>query len=152
MSNLVDLQASARLTIVQDIVALVVQAIGGATASRAVKTDGDPEKVRILNKSIYRSFLTMAYVQGGHIMLAGIVFQMGKLTTVGSYIRIAQTTSSAAITIYVTLASEFILRFLSNNPISKPETKEEYQVQPLDKQTKLMLLGLAFTSITIFIR
>lgn len=69
----------------QDIVALVVQAIGGATASRAVKTDGDPEKVRILNKSIYRSFLTMAYVQGGHIMLAGIVFQMGKLTIVGSY-------------------------------------------------------------------
>ncbi len=41
-----------------DIISLVVQAIGGGSAATAVSTDGDPEK-------------------GGHIMLGGIVFQMG---------------------------------------------------------------------------
>ena len=51
------------------------------------------------------------YGQGGHIMLAGIVFQMG--TSRYHRVQIVLLTQSpAAITIYVTLASEFILRFV----------------------------------------
>ena len=41
-----------------DAIALIVQAVGGAIASKAVRKSEDPEK-------------------GGHIMLGGIVFQMG---------------------------------------------------------------------------
>lgn len=45
-----------------DIIALVIQAVGGAQASIAVQSDnGDPEK-------------------GGHIMLGGIIFQMFSIT------------------------------------------------------------------------
>lgn len=45
----------------QDIIALVVQAVGGASASAAVKSGRNPAK-------------------GGNIMLGGIVFQLGRFS------------------------------------------------------------------------
>ncbi|KIP03965.1 hypothetical protein PHLGIDRAFT_20109 [Phlebiopsis gigantea 11061_1 CR5-6] len=100
-----------------DLIALVIQAVGGASASTAVNKNEDPNK-------------------GGHIMLAGIVFQM------------------AAITVYVALASEFILRYAYNRPVRKVKM-ESYDASddaPLDKKLKLMLLSLALSSLLIFIR
>jgi hypothetical protein len=50
--------------IIVDVAALIVQAVGGATASRAAQSShGDPNK-------------------GGHIMLIGIVIQMGELFSI----------------------------------------------------------------------
>ena len=48
-----------------DAVALIVQAVGGAIASKAVRKSENPEV-------------------GGHIMLGGIVFQMGKFGSLHS--------------------------------------------------------------------
>lgn len=69
-------------------------------------------------------------------MLAGIVFQM------------------AAITVYVALASEFILRYAYNRPVRKVKTEshDASDDAPLDKKLKLMLLSLALSSLLIFIR
>lgn len=46
----------------QDVIALVVQAVGGASASFAAENNKDASK-------------------GGHIMLGGIVFQLGETMT-----------------------------------------------------------------------
>lgn len=59
---------------------------------------------------------------------------------------------TVAITIYVALASEFVLRYLYSLPIRTVPKAEAYDEQPLDKKTKLMLIGLTFSSVTIFIR
>lgn len=97
-----------------DVVALVVQAIGGGQASKALQTGvGDPEV-------------------GGHIMLAGIVIQL------------------VAITIYVSLAIEFLYRYYTKKPLRKPaDTDVE---GPLDTKIKLMIFGLCLSTSCIFIR
>jgi len=100
-----------------DIVALVVQAVGGASASIAVEND-------------------KSAVKGGNIMLGGIAFQLG------------------AITIYSLLAAEFVLRYLYDRPIrsSRRTAAEAGQVHYFDRRTTLMLTGMAFSSVLIFIR
>ncbi|KZT00332.1 RTA1-domain-containing protein [Laetiporus sulphureus 93-53] len=96
-----------------DVVALVVQAVGGATAAGAVNQNKNPNI-------------------GGHIMLAGIVFQM------------------FSITVYMTLATEFVLRFLWDRPLRRAEsTLSGYS---LDRNTKLMLAGMTLSSVCIYIR
>ncbi|KAI0093552.1 RTA1-domain-containing protein [Irpex rosettiformis] len=97
-----------------DIIALVIQAVGGASASSAADNGKDPDV-------------------GGHIMLGGIVFQM------------------AAITVYVALAAEFVLRFSYDWPVRKVES-ETNPKRFVDQKTKLMLLGLGLSSLFIFIR
>ncbi|KAI0076079.1 RTA1-domain-containing protein, partial [Panus rudis PR-1116 ss-1] len=96
-----------------DIVALVVQAVGGAKASIAVQNGQDPNP-------------------GGHIMLGGIAFQLG------------------SITIYMLLAGEFVLRYLYNRPLRNKAAAPAHTV--IDRKIGQMLFGLAFSSITIFIR
>ncbi|THH01813.1 hypothetical protein EW026_g958 [Hermanssonia centrifuga] len=99
-----------------DVIALIVQAIGGAAASKAVHQNQNPAR-------------------GGNIMLAGIAFQL------------------SAITIYVMLAAEFVMRYLWNRPLRSVHGEKEITgAQILDKKTKLMLLSLSFSSLTIFIR
>ncbi|KIP03964.1 hypothetical protein PHLGIDRAFT_214753 [Phlebiopsis gigantea 11061_1 CR5-6] len=101
-----------------DVIALIIQAVGGGNASAAVHQGRSP-------------------APGGHIMLAGIVFQM------------------AAITIYMALATEFILRFLNDRPIRRGSVSLSEKAASgrfLDRKMKLMLLGLFFSSLTIFIR
>ncbi|KDQ58307.1 hypothetical protein JAAARDRAFT_128618 [Jaapia argillacea MUCL 33604] len=102
---------------------LIVQAIGGASASQAAHQ--------------YRNADA-----GGHIMLGGIVFQM------------------AAITVYVACAIEFFWRFYHNEPVCKVSPTQVQsssldrfsRAMAIDKNTRLMILGLALSTITIFIR
>ncbi|GBE84524.1 Sphingoid long-chain base transporter RSB1 [Sparassis crispa] len=95
-----------------DVVALIAQAAGGATAAMAVEDNSNP-------------------ADGGHVMLGGIVFQM------------------AAITLYMILATEFILRFHYKKPLRKDDSAGEHS---FDSKTKFMLLGLAITNVFIYIR
>ncbi|THH14780.1 hypothetical protein EW146_g5597 [Bondarzewia mesenterica] len=96
-----------------DLIALVVQAVGGALAAEAVQTKGGNPK------------------NGGHIMLGGIVFQL------------------AAIVAYSLLAAEFFMRYAHDAPVH-PHTR--YFRRPMDKNMKLMIGGLSFMTLTIFIR
>ncbi|EKM61078.1 uncharacterized protein PHACADRAFT_83812, partial [Phanerochaete carnosa HHB-10118-sp] len=74
--------------------------------------------------------------QGGNIMLAGICVQL------------------VAITVYMALAIEFIIRFLYERPIRKVRAIQTTTSSAhfLDRNAKLMLFGLFFSSLTIFIR
>ncbi|KAH9829049.1 RTA1 like protein-domain-containing protein [Rhodofomes roseus] len=96
-----------------DIVSLVVQAVGGGMAATAVNQYESP-------------------AMGGHIMLAGIAFQM------------------ASITVYMLLASEFALRFLYDKPVR--DVVHASGRHHFNRNAKLMLLGLTFSSLCIFIR
>ncbi|KDQ59799.1 hypothetical protein JAAARDRAFT_175339 [Jaapia argillacea MUCL 33604] len=114
-----------------DLIALVVQAIGGASASMAARQ--------------YKNAAT-----GGHIMLGGIVFQM------------------AAITVYVACAAEFFWCFYHDKPVRKVESAATSPVYlnevesssqnklsraiAIDRNTRLMIVGLALCTVTIFIR
>jgi hypothetical protein len=150
----------------QDIIALVVQAIGGAQASRAVQTGrGDPEK-------------------GGHIMLAGIVFQLGQscepFLLKSRFAKFFFFFLLVAITIYVALATEFLIRWRLNKPVRSIESppmalqslqreqtpvNERTSAEPLksdattsggrrllSKKMELVIAGLSFSTICIFIR
>jgi len=96
-----------------DMIALVVQAVGGATASTATNNDKNP-------------------ATGGHIMLGGIVFQM------------------LSITIYMALASEFILRYLHDRPLRA--TYQPVKLHFIDMKVTLMISGLTLSSVLIYIR
>ncbi|KAF9808683.1 hypothetical protein IEO21_07795 [Rhodonia placenta] len=97
-----------------DAIALIIQAVGGATAATAVDQNKNPNK-------------------GGHIMLIGIVIQM------------------FGITIYMALAAEFILRYLYDRPVRASGDKP-LAAFSFDRKHKLMLAGLTFSSICIYIR
>ncbi|CDO68773.1 hypothetical protein BN946_scf184989.g39 [Trametes cinnabarina] len=88
--------------------------IGGAKASIAVQNGNDPGP-------------------GGHIMLAGVAFQL------------------AALVVYVILASEFLLRFVYDHPFKRRSSMPS-QAEGLQKKTKLMIVGLAFAAVFLFIR
>ncbi|KAJ8456941.1 hypothetical protein ONZ51_g11824 [Trametes cubensis] len=97
-----------------DIIALIVQAVGGAKASLALKQGTDPNP-------------------GGHIMLAGVSFQL------------------AALVIYVILASEFLLRYAYDHPF-KRRSQTPLRVDRVDKKTKLIIFGLGIEAVFLFIR
>ncbi|KAI0718446.1 RTA1-domain-containing protein [Cerioporus squamosus] len=98
-----------------DIIALVIQAVGGAKASLAVQTgNGDPEV-------------------GGHIMLAGIVFQL------------------VAFCIYLAFAAEFLLRYHKDKPVRHASTAPPKSFA-FNRGIKLMILGLSLDGIFILIR
>ena len=71
---------------------------------------------------------------GGRIMLGGIVFQM------------------VAITIYMILAIEFIVRYLSDKPFQRPDNEPPTGNYFMDKKMKTMLYGCAFSSLAIYVR
>lgn len=99
-----------------DVVALMIQAFGGAKASAAVNNNTDPEP-------------------GAHVMLIGIVIQM------------------IAITFYVILASEFFIRFQLNKPVRmKSYVHLDIEKKTLGRNIKLMVAGLGFSTVVIFIR
>ncbi|TFY57325.1 hypothetical protein EVJ58_g7088 [Rhodofomes roseus] len=97
-----------------DVISLVIQALGGAAASNAVANGENPEN-------------------GGHIMLAGICFQL------------------AAITFYMILASEFVIRCLLDKPLHGAD-KAPPATHALDRKHAIMLGALTFASICIYIR
>ncbi|KAG8785163.1 hypothetical protein FRC15_001879 [Serendipita sp. 397] len=108
-----------------DVASLTVQAIGGAKASGAAQNDEDAGP-------------------GGRIMLYGIVTQM------------------IALTAYVALGTEFIVRYTLNKPAraiavqntqGSDVTLDEKVSRPaIDRNTKLMLLGLIINTVFLFIR
>jgi len=71
-------------------------------------------------------------VLGGHIMLGGIVFQLFSLI------------------VYVICATEFFLRFFSDTPIR--ESSKRQSREPVDKRMKIMICGLIFSTVCLFIR
>jgi hypothetical protein len=72
--------------------------------------------------------------EGGRIMLGGIVFQM------------------LAITIYMVLAIEFLYRFWHNKPFEGRVDTSPCGRHTLDRNTKLMLVGSALSSLMIYVR
>ncbi|PVG04551.1 RTA1 like protein [Serendipita vermifera] len=115
-----------------DLASLIVQAIGGARASSAAQRNEDAEV-------------------GGRIMLYGIITQM------------------IALTIYVALGTEFVIRYTLHKPVRKPTVADlaatasadpsydsytnEKTLRPvLDRNTKLMLVGLIINTVFLFIR
>ncbi|KIM74097.1 hypothetical protein PILCRDRAFT_815278 [Piloderma croceum F 1598] len=74
---------------------------------------------------------------GAHIMLGGIVLQLVSLV------------------VYVTCALEFYLRFLKDRPIREISTSnaEKGEIKrPMDTRMMIMMGGLAFSSLCLFIR
>ena len=71
--------------------------------------------------------------KGGRIMLGGIVFQL------------------FAITIYMALGIEFVYRFWRNKPF-KGRDDVPTSARYMDRSTKLMLLGVTFSSLAIYVR
>ena len=85
-------------------------------------------------------------------MLGGVVVQLGKFALraiVGA--QCLTVCCSAAITIYVTLAAEFLVRFHLNRPL-RGDGRPSASPRTLDKNSKLMLLALSYSTLTIFIR
>lgn len=67
-------------------------------------------------------------------MLGGIIFQM------------------IAITIYMILAIEFILRYLNDKPFQRSYNEPPTGNYFLDKKMKMMLFGTSFSSLAIYVR
>ncbi|KAI0368536.1 RTA1-domain-containing protein [Pilatotrama ljubarskyi] len=97
-----------------DIIALVIQAVGGAKASAAVQNNQDPNP-------------------GGHVMLGGIAFQL------------------AAVSIYLILAAEFLLRYHIDKPFQR-KSGAMPKSYAFDRGVQLMIVGLAFDGVFILIR
>ncbi|RPD77189.1 RTA1-domain-containing protein [Lentinus tigrinus ALCF2SS1-7] len=98
-----------------DIISLIMQALGGAKASIAVKKGTNPQP-------------------GGHIMLAGVSFQL------------------ASLFVYVVLASEFLLRYAYDHPFKRTVKSPGMRHRSMDLKTKLMLFALGLEAIFLFIR
>lgn len=62
----------------------------------------------------------------------------------------------AAIVVYVAFAAEFIVRYALRRPVRHMKLKSskipERQARELDTKVKLMLFGLSFSTLCIFIR
>jgi hypothetical protein len=100
-----------------DIVCLIVQAVGGASAAHAVNTKTSAS-------------------MGANIMLGGIAAQL------------------FAIVVYVTMATEILLRLKYNAPfryVEQPRLLEK-GYRAVSKKLQLMLGGMAFCTLCIFIR
>lgn len=58
----------------------------------------------------------------------------------------------AAISVYVILAFEFVYRFIRNKPLRATAEGFKRRPEQLDANIKLMLFGLGFSSLCVFIR
>ncbi|EIN13774.1 RTA1 like protein [Punctularia strigosozonata HHB-11173 SS5] len=106
-----------------DFVALVVQAVGGASASRAAEQNMNPAK-------------------GGHIMLGGIVFQM---VAISVYV-------ACAGEFFMRFLAHRPVRKVQHES-SETELKGQSDTQPvLDRKLQLMIIGLILSTTLIFIR
>jgi len=120
---------------IADVVALIVQAIGGATASRAVTQGKNPDK-------------------GGHVMLGGIVFQM---IAIVFYTMLAMEFLTRVI-----LRRPVHPKAQPPAVEPKPESANNNVVHPVVEsqethdvpwqQVRLVVLGLGFSTLCILIR
>ncbi|EIW86746.1 RTA1-like protein, partial [Coniophora puteana RWD-64-598 SS2] len=105
-----------------DVICLIIQAVGGASAAAAVGQGRNPEK------NMSKSY------QGGNVMLGGIVAQM------------------IAIALYVACAGEFFLRYFSDSPVRIESSETTVRGGRLNQKMKYMIVGLTFATTCIFIR
>jgi len=118
-----------------DVVALIIQAVGGASASRAVKNGEDPEK-------------------GGHVMLGGIVFQMIAI--------VFYTILALEFLARVILRRPVHPRAKDHSTSSEPKPVVELGNGSSNssnqddsvpwKKVKLVVIGLGFSTLCIFVR
>ncbi|KAG6829098.1 hypothetical protein H0H92_005711 [Tricholoma furcatifolium] len=100
--------------ITADVISLVMQGTGGGLASVHIRTNPAP---------------------GGHVMLAGIAFQL------------------LILIIYTCLATEFYIRYLRNKPFNRAESTDSLAYpNPMTRKIKIMSLALAFSTTCLFIR
>jgi hypothetical protein len=59
---------------------------------------------------------------------------------------------AVALTIYLGLGSDFIVRFVQNKYVCNAVTEAEEERPVMDVGTKLMLIGLVLNSLFLFIR
>jgi hypothetical protein len=85
-------------------------------------------------------------------MLAGIVFQMGELTKASQIAHFLIHPMIAAITIYVALAGEFLFRFHTKKALRPVPKGDMSHTVDFDKRAKMVVLGLALSTLCIFIR
>ena len=86
-------------------------------------------------------------------MLAGIVFQLGE--SLQSSLPIYLTNANnhpAGIIVYLTCATEFIVRYLYDRPVREIPDVRLRDLHYLSYDYKLMLVGLMFSTVCIFIR
>ncbi|KAJ7615912.1 RTA1-like protein [Roridomyces roridus] len=98
-----------------DFISLVIQGIGGGMAARAVAKHINPEK-------------------GGHVMLAGIIFQL------------------ITITVYAFCAGEFVFRYARSKPISASPAVAKQERPILTQRMKILLYALALSTTLLLIR
>lgn len=116
----------------QDVIALVIQSIGGASASSA-NTHVEAQKGAniALGEYIFRLPATdcLSHITGG------IIFQF------------------ASVVVYMFLTSEFVIRFLLKKPFHRREdTLNGGRVVVLDSKAKQMLYGVGLSTLAMFIR
>ena len=117
----------------KDVVALVVQSVGGAAASTA-NTAVDAAK-------------------GGHIALGGYNFYLSPCRPFLTYSTGGIVFQFAAVVVYMLLSTEFFIRFLLKKPFPGREDTLNSSGQPvLDSRTKQMVIGVGLSTLAMFIR
>ena len=82
-------------------------------------------------------------------MLAGVSFQLRECTHLSLSSPCADPFAVALI-VYVTLAAEFVLRYVYDHPFKR--AGPQFRCEPMEKGTKLMLVGLSLESVFLLIR
>ena len=158
-----------------DVLSLVVQAVGGATASFAVQNGGNPTKVSSLlglshlnihpnsredtsclqvrfdvnsdySKLTFSSFLYFARHWDPNEC---VLFQRNEIPS------LTVDCSPVAITVYTMCATEFFLRFLKDKPVRGDATSHKFEEEStvrVDIRMKIMVIALTFTTTCLFIR
>ena len=86
-------------------------------------------------------------------MLAGVAFQLGiSPSSAGLWPFLAKSDyESVALVVYVSLAAEFVLRYAYDQPFKRAGHTHAHR-EPVERSTKLMLMGLGVESIFLLIR
>ena len=139
----------------QDFISLTAQGAGGGLAGSA---DGDQSQLNLVCS--IPSFLLAAAdrTQGSHIMLGGIVFQLGTSNQhVSSAVTDLYITVPASITVFVMLMIEYFIRYANNWPVRNPKAVAERSTMvsirgKMSTRMQLMVLGVCLNTLFLFIR
>ena len=80
-------------------------------------------------------------------MLGGIIVQLGTFTRY-RYKKYVLNNILVASSLYSILAVEFLIRYVKDRPVRRTDTARG----ELDKRVKLMICGLSFSTVCLFIR
>lgn len=89
-------------------------------------------------------------------MLAGIVFQLSEASSASGLGHTLTSATLVSIVIYVICATEFLIRYSTKRPVIRFRLGKAndgiHGSSRLDARVKLMLVGLSFSTVCIFIR